>query len=63
MEWIQENWEVLVPALLVFLRVVFSLMPTEHPAQSVFGLIDTAITAVVGDRRKKNKLPEDFDLK
>jgi len=58
MEWITENWEVLVPALMVFLRVVFSLLPTDSPAQPIFGLIDTAITAIVGDRRKKPADPE-----
>lgn len=55
MEFITENWAVLLPALMVFLRVIFSLIPSEHPAQPIFGLIDTAITAIVGDRRKQPK--------
>lgn len=58
MEFITENWAVLLPTFMVFLRVVFSLLPTEHPAQPIFGLIDTAITAIVGDKRKKPADPE-----
>lgn len=53
---------VLLPALMAFARVVFSLIPTEHPAQPIFGLVDEFITWLVGDRRKKPKLPEDYDL-
>ena len=62
-EFITTNYAALLTAALVFARVVFSLIPTEHPAQTVFGYLDQIITTLVGgDRRKEKQLPNDFNL-
>ena len=56
MEFVLNNWAALAVAALAFFRVVFSLLPTDNPARPVFGVIDTAISAIVGDQRTgKNK--------
>jgi hypothetical protein len=55
MEFILENWEVLLVALMAFAKVVINLLPSEHPAIPIFGYFDLIITAITGDRRKKAK--------
>jgi hypothetical protein len=56
MDFILENWEAIVVALMVALRAVFSLMPSDAPAVKVFGWLDTLITMLVGgDKRNKKK--------
>lgn len=57
MDFILEHWETIVVALMVALRAIFSLMPSDAPAVKVFGWLDTLITMLVGgDKRiKKNK--------
>ena len=52
MEFIIENWAVLLIGLLAFLKVIVNLTPTEKDNQS-FGYLDVLITAITGDRRKK----------
>jgi len=57
MDFILQNWEPILLALLVAARAIFSLMPSDAPAVKVFGWIDTLITTLVGGdkRKKKNK--------
>lgn len=57
MDFILENWEAILIAVMVAARAIFSLMPSDAPAVQVFGWIDTLITALVGGdkRNKKNK--------
>lgn len=52
MEFIIENWAVLLIGLLAFLKVIVNLTPTEKDNQ-IFGYLDVLITAITGDRRKK----------
>ena len=56
MDFILENWEPILLALMVAARAIFSLMPSDAPAVKVFGWLDTIITSLVGgDKRKKKK--------
>jgi hypothetical protein len=56
MDFILENWEAIVVALMVALRAIFSLLPSDAPASKVFGWLDTLITMLVGgDKRNKKK--------
>jgi len=56
MDFILQNWEPILLALMVAARAIFSLMPSDAPAVKVFAWIDTLITTLVGgDKRKKNK--------
>ena len=56
MNFILENWEAILLALMVAARAIFSLMPSDAPAVKVFGWLDTLVTALVGgDKRNKNK--------
>ena len=52
MEFIIENWAVLLLAFMAFLKVVVNLTPTTKDNQ-IFGYLDVLITAITGDRRKK----------
>ncbi len=54
MDFILENWEAILLALMVAARAIFSLMPSDAPAVKVFGWIDTIITALVGGDKRKN---------
>jgi hypothetical protein len=56
MDFILENWEAILVAIMVALRAIFSLMPSDAPAVKVFGWLDTLITMLVGgDKRNKKK--------
>ena len=56
MDFILENWEAILIAIMVAARAIFSLMPSDAPAVKVFGWLDTLVTALVGgDKRKKKK--------
>lgn len=55
MNFLLENWETIVVSLMVALRAIFSLLPSNAPAVQVFGWIDTLITALVGGDKRKNK--------
>ena len=57
MDFILQNWEAILLALMVAARAIFSLMPSDAPAVKVFGWLDTLVTALVGGdkRNKKNK--------
>lgn len=55
LEFISENWQVLLLAALAFAKAVVNLLPSEHPAIPVFGYFDVIITAITGDRRKAKK--------
>lgn len=56
MNFILENWEAILLALMVAARAIFSLMPSDAPAVKVFGWLDTLVTALVGgDKRNKKK--------
>lgn len=56
MDILIENWQLVLLALLVAARAIFSLLPSDAPAVRVFGWIDLLITALVGgDKRNKNK--------
>jgi hypothetical protein len=56
MDFILENWEAILLALMVAARAIFSLMPSDAPAVKVFGWLDTLVTALVGgDKRNKKK--------
>lgn len=57
MDFILENWEAILLALMVAARAILSLMPSDAPAVKVFGWLDTLVTALVGGdkRNKKNK--------
>ena len=56
MDFILENWEAILVALMVALRAIFSLLPSDAPAVKVFGWLDTLITMLVGgDKRNKKK--------
>tara|TARA_R100000808_G_scaffold2174_2_gene9116 strand:+ start:289 stop:468 length:180 start_codon:yes stop_codon:yes gene_type:complete len=54
MDFILENWEAILLALMVAARAIFSLMPSDAPAVKVFGWIDTIITTLVGGDKRKN---------
>ena len=56
MDFILENWEAILIAIMVAARAIFSLMPSDAPAVKVFGWLDTLVTALVGgDKRTKKK--------
>ena len=56
MDFILQNWEAILLALMVAARAIFSLMPSDAPAVKVFGWLDTLVTALVGgDKRNKKK--------
>ena len=56
MDFILQNWEPILLALMVAARAIFSLMPSDAHAVNVFGWLDTIITSLVGgDKRKKKK--------
>ena len=55
LEFISDNWQVLLLAALAFAKAVVNLLPSEHPAVPVFGYFDLIITAITGDRRKEKK--------
>jgi hypothetical protein len=50
-----ENWQLVLLALLVAARAIFSLLPSDAPAVKVFGWIDLIITALVGGDKRKEK--------
>ena len=52
MEFIIENWAVLLLGFMAFLKVIVNLTPTQTDNQ-IFGYLDILITAITGDRRKK----------
>ena len=52
MEFIIENWALLLISFMAFLKVVVNLTPTNQDNQ-IFGYLDLLITAITGDRRKK----------
>ena len=52
MDFILEYWAELLIALMAFIKVIVNLTPTETD-NMVFGWLDTLITAITGDRRKK----------
>jgi|TARA_R100001443_G_scaffold85795_2_gene92512 hypothetical protein len=54
MDFILENWEAILLALMVAARAIFSLLPSDAPAVKVFGWIDTIITTLVGGDKRKN---------
>tara|TARA_R110000851_G_scaffold332728_1_gene509670 strand:- start:322 stop:483 length:162 start_codon:yes stop_codon:yes gene_type:complete len=51
MEFILENWAVLLISFMAFLKVVVNLTPTKQD-NKIFGYLDVLITAITGDRRK-----------
>jgi len=51
-EFIQAHWAELLIAAMAFAKVVVNLTPTTKDNQ-VFGWMDTLITAITGDKRKK----------
>ena len=56
MDFILENWEAILIAIMVAARAIFSLMPSDAPAVKVFGWLDTLVTALVGgDKRTNNR--------
>tara|TARA_R100000005_G_C4975817_1_gene187279 strand:+ start:1207 stop:1383 length:177 start_codon:yes stop_codon:yes gene_type:complete len=55
MNFILENWEAILIAVMVAARAIFSLMPSDAPAVKVFGWLDTLITALVGGDKRKEK--------
>tara|TARA_R100001377_G_scaffold75460_1_gene52024 strand:- start:230 stop:430 length:201 start_codon:yes stop_codon:yes gene_type:complete len=52
MEFIIENWAVLLIGVLAFLKIIVNLTPTTKDNQ-IFGYLDVLITAITGDRRKR----------
>mgnify|MGYP003144632736 CR=1 FL=1 len=57
MDFLLENWEAILLALMVAARAILSLMPSDAPAVKVFGWLDTLVTALVGgDKRNKKKI-------
>tara|TARA_R110000803_G_scaffold205743_1_gene272620 strand:+ start:510 stop:680 length:171 start_codon:yes stop_codon:yes gene_type:complete len=56
MDILIQNWQLVLLAILVAARAIFSLLPSDTPAVRVFGWIDLLITALVGgDKRKEKK--------
>lgn len=51
-DFIMENWGELLIGLMAFIKIIVNLTPTETD-NMVFGWFDTLITAITGDRRKK----------
>jgi len=53
-EFIIQNWGEVIVLFMAFTRGIFSLMPSDNPAQPVFGWLDNFVTwAIGGDRRNK----------
>jgi len=50
--FITQNWSELLIGLMALIKIIVNLTPTEADNQ-VFGYIDSLITAITGDRRKK----------
>jgi len=50
-DFITENWALLLIALMAFAKVIVNLTPTETD-NKIFGWIDVLITSITGDRRK-----------
>ena len=50
-DFVTENWAILLIALMAFAKVVVNLTPTETD-NKIFGWIDVLITSITGDRRK-----------
>lgn len=53
MEFIIDHWAELLLAAMAFAKTVLNLIPSEHPSQNVFVLLDKIVTAITGDRLKK----------
>ena len=51
-QFLTNNWGELLIAIMAFAKVVVNLTPT-HEDNKVFGWLDTLITALTGDKRKK----------
>jgi hypothetical protein len=51
-DFILENWALLLIALMAFSKVVVNLTPSNAD-NKVFGWIDVLINAIITDRRKK----------
>ena len=47
-----NNWAVLAIAAMALLKTIVNLTPSEKD-NAVFGVLDTIITAIVGNRKKK----------
>lgn len=54
MEWIFENWAVLLLALLAFVDVIVSLTPSKKD-DAVLGYVRLIINAITGANRAKKK--------
>jgi|TARA_R110001606_G_scaffold33525_1_gene99960 hypothetical protein len=50
-DFITENWAILLIALMAFAKVIVNLTPTTTD-NKIFGWIDVLITSITGDRRK-----------
>lgn len=50
-DFITENWALLLIALMAFAKVIVNLTPTKTD-NKIFGWIDVLITSITGDRRK-----------
>ena len=50
-DFVTENWAILLIALMAFAKVIVNLTPTETD-NKIFGWIDVLITSITGDRRK-----------
>jgi hypothetical protein len=50
-DFITENWALLLIALMAFAKVIVNLTPSEAD-NKVFGWIDVLINAIITDRRK-----------
>ncbi len=57
LDFVSQYWAELLLAGLGFWKAIVNLLPSDHPARPVFGYFDLIITAITGDRRKKQ--PED----
>ena len=51
LDFIIENWAVLLLGVMAFLKIVVNITPTTTDNQ-IFGYLDMLITAITGDRRK-----------
>jgi hypothetical protein len=55
MEFLVDNWQAILFAVLVAARSIVSLLPTDSEAIPVFGWLDRIITALVGGDKRNNK--------
>jgi hypothetical protein len=53
MEYILENWSELLLAVLAVAKIVANLTPTTADDVVVFGWLDAAINAIVGNNKKR----------